>query len=315
MKSVPFAPLDPALYREAVRRALAEDLGWGDVTTEATVDPALHARGTIVAKCDCVIAGLDVAAETFRQLDPGALFTAALADGDRTVRGTVVANVRGAAGAMLTAERTALNFLQRLSGIATLTRRFVDAAAGGIMVLDTRKTTPTLRALEKYAVRAGGGTNHRSGLDDGILIKDNHIRLGGGVAEVVRKMKAARQEMPIEIEAQSLQQVDEAVAAGADVILVDNMSLDEIREAVRRIGGRAKVELSGGVTLDRIPALALTGANYVSVGALTHSAPAADLSFELELDSTTPPSRKPAAPARASAKADPSGGASAKADV
>ncbi len=284
MKSVPFGPLDPALYREAVRRALAEDLGWGDVTTEATVNTALRCRGVILAKCDCVVAGLDVAAETFRQLDPGVVFAAMHMDGARAASGTVVANVRGAAGAMLTAERTALNFLQRLSGIATLTRRFVDAAAGGIAILDTRKTTPTLRALEKYAVRAGGGRNHRSGLDDGILIKDNHIRLGGGVAEVVRKMKGARQEMPIEVEAQSLEQVDEAVAAGADIILVDNLPLEDVREAVRRIAGRAKIEVSGGVTLDRIPGLARTGADYVSVGALTHSAPAADLSFELELD-------------------------------
>jgi nicotinate-nucleotide pyrophosphorylase (carboxylating) len=286
MRSVPFAPLDPALYRETVRRALAEDLGWGDVTTEATVDAFLHARGIILAKCDCVIAGLDVAAEAFRQLDPGAVFTQNVGDGDRCMPGTVVAEVRGSAAAMLTAERTALNFLQRLSGVASITRRFVDAAGGAITVLDTRKTTPTLRVQEKYAVRAGGGTNHRAGLDDGILIKDNHIRLGGGVAEVVRKMKAARQEMPIEIEAQSLQQVDEAVAAGADIILVDNLPIEDIREAVRRIAGRAKVELSGGVTLDRIPELARTGADYVSIGALTHSAPAVDLSFELESDNS-----------------------------
>ena len=284
MKSVPFAPLEPALYREAVRRALAEDLGWGDVTTEATVNASLRARGVILAKCDCVVAGLDVAAEAFRQLDPGAAFTQQVRDSERAASGTIIADVRGAAGAMLTAERTALNFLQRLSGIATLTRRYVDAAGGGITILDTRKTTPTLRALEKYAVRAGGGTNHRSGLDDGILIKDNHIRLGGGVAEVVRRMKAARQEMPIEIEAQSLQQVDEAIAAGANIILIDNLPIDQIREAVRRVAGRAKTELSGGVTLDRIPELAKTGADYVSVGALTHSAPAADISFELELD-------------------------------
>jgi nicotinate-nucleotide pyrophosphorylase (carboxylating) len=202
----------------------------------------------------------------------------------RAASGTVVADVRGSAAAMLTAERTALNFLQRLSGIATLTRRYVDAAGGRITILDTRKTTPTLRALEKYAVRAGGGTNHRAGLDDGILIKDNHIRLGGGVAEVVRKMKAARQEMPIEIEAQTIEQVDEAIAAGADIILIDNLSTADVRDAVRRIAGRAKIELSGGVTLDRISELATTGADYVSVGALTHSAPAADLSFELEPD-------------------------------
>jgi nicotinate-nucleotide pyrophosphorylase (carboxylating) len=183
---------------------------------------------------------------------------------------------------MITAERTALNFLQRLSGIATLTRRFVDAAGGKITVLDTRKTTPTLRALEKYAVRAGSGTNHRAGLDDGILIKDNHIRISGGVAEAVRRMKADDPEMPIEVEAQSLEQVDEALAAGVDLLLVDNLPLDVIREAVRRAQGRAKVEISGGVTLERLPELAQTGAAYVSVGALTHSAPAVDLSFELE---------------------------------
>ena len=287
MRSVPFAPLDPALYREAVRRALAEDLGWGDVTTEATIDTSLRARGVILAKSDCVIAGLDVAAEAFSQLDPGVVFTKNLADGDRCTPDTVVAVVRGSAATMLTAERTALNFLQRLSGIASLTRRYVDAAAGAITILDTRKTTPTLRVLEKYAVRAGGGTNHRAGLDDGILIKDNHISLGGGVAEVLRKMKASHQEMPIEIEAQTLEQVDQAVAAGADIILLDNLSIEDIRAAVQRIGGRAKVELSGGVTLDRIPELARTGADYVSVGALTHSAPAADLSFELEMDDRT----------------------------
>ena len=281
MKTVPFEPLDPALYREAVRRALAEDLGWGDVTTEATVDPAIPAEGIIVAKSDCVVAGLDVAAEAFRQLDPAATFAVHHADGSRCRPGTTVATVRGSAAAMLTAERTALNFLQRLSGIATVTRCYVDAAAGRILILDTRKTTPTLRALEKYAVRAGGGTNHRSGLDDAILIKDNHIRLAGGVAEALRRMKAARRDMPIEIEAQSLEQVDAALLEGADVILLDNLSIEDVRESVRRIGGRAKVEVSGGVTLDRIPELASTGADYVSIGALTHSAPAADLSLEL----------------------------------
>jgi len=282
MRSVPFQPLDPALYREIVRRALAEDLGWGDVTTDATVPADLRARGAILCKCDCVIAGLDVAAETFAQLDPGCVFKAGRKDGDRCAPGTVVAEIRGQAAAMLTAERTALNFLQRLSGIATLTRKFVDASSGTIVVLDTRKTTPTLRALEKYAVRAGSGTNHRAGLDDGILIKDNHVRLAGGVREAVRRMKAANAEMPIEVEAQSLEQVDEAVAAGADIILVDNLPIEAIRDAVSRVRGRAKVELSGGVTLERVTELARTGADYVSVGALTHSAPAADLSFELE---------------------------------
>jgi nicotinate-nucleotide pyrophosphorylase (carboxylating) len=284
MKSVPFEPLDPGLYREPVRRALAEDLGWGDVTTEATVPASQAARGVILAKCRCVIAGLDVAAEAFRQLDPAATFDVKRPDGSCCEPGDVVVEVRGAAAAMLTAERTALNFLQRLSGIATLTRRYVDAAAGGITILDTRKTTPTLRALEKYAVRAGGGTNHRAGLDDGILIKDNHARLAGGVATALQRMKEARPEMPIEVEAQSLADVDAALAAGADIILLDNLSNDEIRRAIQTIGGRAQVEISGGVTLERIPELARTGADYVSVGALTHSAPAADLSFELEPD-------------------------------
>jgi nicotinate-nucleotide pyrophosphorylase (carboxylating) len=284
MKTVPFEPLEPALYREVVRRALAEDLGWGDVTTEATVARDQRARGIILAKSPCVIAGLDVAAEAFRQLDPAVQFTAHRHDSDRCQPGDVVAELRGAAASMLTAERTALNLMQRMSGIATLTRKFVDAAAGRIVVLDTRKTTPTLRALEKYAVRAGGGTNHRGGLDDGILIKDNHIRLAGGVEEAMRRMKQAGQEMPVEIEAQSLEQVDAAIAAGADIILLDNLTTGEIEEAVRRIAGRAKTEVSGGVTLDRIPELAGTGADYVSVGGLTHSAPAADLSFELEPD-------------------------------
>ena len=282
MRTVPFQPLDPALYREIVRRALAEDLGWGDVTTEAVVPSDVRARGIILAKSPCIIAGLDVAAEAFSQLDPGCAFDRKRKDGERCEPGDVVAELHGQAASMLTAERTALNFLQRLSGIATLTRRFVDAAAGAITVLDTRKTTPTLRALEKYAVRAGGGTNHRGGLDDGVLIKDNHVRLAGGVREAVRRMKDDDPEMPIEVEAQSLEQVDEAIAAGADIILVDNLPLETIREAVRRVNGRAKIELSGGVTLERIPDLAKTGANYVSVGALTHSAPAADLSFELE---------------------------------
>ena len=284
MKSVPFGPLDPALYREIVRRALAEDLGWGDVTTEATVSADQRARGVILVKSPCVIAGMQVAEEAFRQLDPAVVFEIRHQDGERCAPGDIVAEAHGSAAAMLTAERTALNLLQRMSGIATLTRAFVDAAGGKITVLDTRKTTPTLRPLEKYAVRAGGGSNHRSGLDDGILIKDNHIRLAGGVREALSRMKAAKHEMPIEIEAQNLDQVDEALAAGAHMILVDNLPLDQIREAVRRVDGRAKIEISGGVTLERMAELATTGADYVSVGALTHSAPAADISFELEPD-------------------------------
>jgi nicotinate-nucleotide pyrophosphorylase (carboxylating) len=284
MRSVPFAPLDPGLYREIVRRALAEDLGWGDVTTEATVAAGLKARGVVLAKSPCVVAGVDVAAEAFRQLDPAVVFTVRKGDGSSCAPGDIVAAVSGSAASMLTAERTALNLMQRMTGIATMTRRYVDATGGHITILDTRKTTPTLRALEKYAVRAGGGTNHRGGLDDGILIKDNHVRLAGGLAEAVRRMKAANQEMPIEVEAQSLDQVDEAIQSGADIILLDNLTTDQIKDALARIAGRAKVEISGGVTLERIPELARTGADYVSIGALTHSAPAADLSFELEPD-------------------------------
>ncbi len=282
MKPVPFEPLDPGHYRELVRRALAEDLGWGDVTTEGTIEREQKGRGVIVAKSDCVLAGMAIAAEAFRQLDPGVVITQRRDDGAVLRCGEEVAQVVGTAAALLTAERTALNFMQRLSGIATLTRRFVDAAAGRITVLDTRKTTPLLRALEKYAVRAGGGVNHRGGLDDGILIKDNHIRLAGGVQSAVTRMRKANREMPTEVEAQSLEQVDEALEAGADIVLLDNLSTSDIIEAVRRCRGRAKTEVSGGVTLARLPELAATGADYVSVGALTHSAPSADLSFEIE---------------------------------
>ena len=287
MKSVPFEPLEAGLYRELVRRALAEDFGWGDVTTEALVGREQKARAVIVAKSRCTIAGLDIACEAFRQLDPGVIVRTLHGDGTRVEpegaeAGVTIAELRGQAAALLTAERTALNFMQRLSGIATLTRAFVEAAGGRIVVLDTRKTTPLLRALEKYAVRAGGGTNHRSGLDDGILIKDNHVRLAGNVAAAVTTMRAKNREMPTEVEAQSLEQVDEALRAGADVILLDNLSTADVVEAVKRCRGRAKTEISGGVTLLRMPELAATGADYVSIGALTHSAPAVDLSVEIE---------------------------------
>jgi nicotinate-nucleotide pyrophosphorylase (carboxylating) len=282
VKPVPFEPLDPGHYRELVRRALAEDLGWGDVTTDATIDADQRARGVILCKSECVLAGLDVACEAFRQLDPVVTITTRMRDGARCRQGTEVAEVVGAAAALLTAERTALNFIQRLSGIATMTRQFVDAAGGAITVLDTRKTTPLLRVLEKYAVRAGGGVNHRSGLDEGILIKDNHVRLARGLRNAVTRMLSVNREMPTEVEAQTLEQVDEALAAGADIVLIDNMSTPDIVEAVRRCRGRAKTEISGGVTLDRMRELAATGADYVSVGALTHSAPSVDISFELE---------------------------------
>jgi nicotinate-nucleotide pyrophosphorylase (carboxylating) len=305
-------PLDPRLYREIVHRALDEDVGSGDVTTGATVSASQRARGVLLVKADCVLAGLEVAFEAFRQAAEmgagvisaespaaekgpypfsegatpekgyGPFFSAHKQDGEWCRTGEEIAEVTGPAAALLIAERTALNFLQRLSGIATRTRQFVDAAGGRITILDTRKTTPMLRVLEKYAVRAGGATNHRTGLYDAVLIKDNHIRLAGGVNAAVERTRRYRPELPIEIEAQSLAQVDEALAAGADTILLDNLSLEEIREAVTRTHGRALTEISGGVTLDRIPQLAATGAGFVSVGALTHSAPAIDISFELE---------------------------------
>lgn len=276
--------LDPEAYRELVRQALTEDIGSGDITTEAIVPAGQRARGAFLVKQPSVIAGLDVAFEAFRQLDPDVVAKAFKRDGDRCAANDVVAKVAGNAHALLAAERVALNFLQRLSGIATKARQFVDSAGGRITVLDTRKTTPNLRALEKYAVEAGGATNHRMGLFDAFLIKDNHVRAAGGVKAAVdlarRRRRTASQ--IIEVEAQSLQQVDEALDAGADIVLADNLSLDEIRETVKRARGRAKVEISGGVTLERVPDLAATGADYISVGALTHSAPAADISFELE---------------------------------
>ena len=274
--------LDPADYRDLVRRALEEDVGSGDVTTLATVEAMQRARGVFVVKAPCVLAGLDVAAETFRQVDASVAIARRRLDGERCAPGDEIATVTGPARALLIAERTALNFLQRLSGIATRTRQFVDAAGGQITVLDTRKTTPTFRLLEKYAVAAGGGTNHRAGLYDAILIKDNHVRLAGGVEAAVARARHGSPNMRVEVEAQSLEEVDQALAAGAEIILADNLSVADIRETVRRANGRAKVEISGGVTLERLPELAGTGADYVSVGGLTHSAPAVDISFEIE---------------------------------
>ncbi len=290
MKVEPFGPLDPSVYREVVQRALAEDLRSGDVTTEATISPEQRAVGVVVVGSPCVIAGLDVAVETFQQLDPNVVVTRHQQDGERCCADDVVLHIVGAAGPLLTAERTALNFLQHMSGTATLTRRFVDMAAGRTLVLDTRKTTPMLRALEKYAVRAGGGVNHRMALDDGLLIKDNHIRLVGSVPEAVERVRHVTHDIPIEVEAQSLDEVREAIAANADVVLVDNLSIDGVREAVRLTRGRVKVEVSGGVTLDGLDDIAEAGPEFVSVGALTHSAPAVDFSFDVQPDGSTPES-------------------------
>lgn len=269
-------------YAGLIQAALAEDIGEGDVTSTVTIAQGLRARGTLLAKSPLVVAGLDLASETFRQLDPAIVFEVRWGDGAHVQPGDVIATVTGEGRALLTAERTALNILQRLSGIATLTSRFVTAAAGRITVLDTRKTTPGWRHLEKYAVRCGGGTNHRQRLDDGVLIKDNHKHLAGGIRPAVEAALRAGHGLPVEVEVENLEELDEALSAGAPRILLDNFTTYDIRLAVERIAGRARVEISGGVTLERVPELGTTGADFVSVGALTHSAPAADISFEVE---------------------------------
>jgi nicotinate-nucleotide pyrophosphorylase (carboxylating) len=275
---------DRTALDDVIRRALTEDVGSGDVTTRATIRPEAQGRGVLVAKAPIVVAGLDIARAVFAQVaGAGAVvFTPLVADGDRVGAGTTLARIEGPAAALLTAERTALNLLQHLSGIATATRAFVEAAAGRITVLDTRKTTPSLRALEKYAVRMGGGSNHRFGLFDLILIKDNHIRLAGGIAQALAMARASSPGLPVEVEAQTVADASEAADAGADIILLDNMTTPEIRQAVAIVAGRAKTEVSGGVTLERIPELATTGANFVSVGSLTHSVLAADISLDIE---------------------------------
>lgn len=280
--STPLAAPDVAAYRDLVARALAEDVGTGDVTSRVVVDEHQRARGTLLAKAPLVVAGLDVCAEVFRQCEPDVVFEVRWGDGGHVDAGETLAVVTGRARALLTAERTALNLLQRLSGIATLTAAFVAAAGGRITVLDTRKTTPLWRALEKYAVRCGGGTNHRFGLDDAILIKDNHKRLAGGITPAVTRALAARTGLTVEVEVETLAELDEALAAGATAVLLDNFTTYDLRQAITRVGGRARTEISGGVTRDRLPELATTGADVVSVGALTHSAPAVDVSFELE---------------------------------
>ena len=271
------------VVQEVVARALAEDVGPGDVTTLATVGETSQCTAEVVAKADGVIAGLAVAQATFAAVDPRVTSEAVAADGDRVKAGSVVARVQGPTRAVLTAERTALNFLQRMSGIATLTARYVSAVEGTTaLICDTRKTVPGLRLLDKYSVRVGGGENHRTGLFDGVLIKDNHIRAAGGLREAVeRARRSAHHLAKIEVEAQSLPQVEEALTAGADVIMLDNLGLAEIRRAVNLIGGRCLVEASGGVTLETVRELAECGVDLISVGALTHSSAALDLSLEI----------------------------------
>jgi nicotinate-nucleotide pyrophosphorylase (carboxylating) len=264
-----------------VHAALAEDIGAGDVTTEATVSADAVGSAELLVKEAGVVCGLRAAEATFLALDPDLRFEALARDGDAVEPLAVVARVSGSQRAILIGERVALNFLGRLSGIATLTRRYVDAIDGtGASVLDTRKTTPGLRALEKHAVASGGGRNHRFGLDDAVLIKDNHLRAAGSIAAAVELVRAAS-DLPIVVECQTLAQAGEALAVGVDAILLDNMTLAELRDAVALVAGRARLEASGGVNVDTVRAIAETGVDEISVGALTHSARSLDVSLEL----------------------------------
>jgi len=270
---------------EFVDRVLAEDLGaGGDVTSKATIAP--DARFTAEMNCrePIVAAGLDLAVAFFRTLDPDVRIERLTSDGETEAAGTVLLRLHGNARAMLTAERSALNTLQHLSGIATLTRRYVDAIAGtGAVLLDTRKTIPGLRALEKYAARMGGAENHRLRLDDGLLIKDNHVGVAGGVAQAVRAAKDHGSGLPIQVEVDRLEQIEEALAAGADRLLLDNMEVATLRQAVALVAGRVPLEASGGVNLDTIGGIAETGVDYISVGRITQSAPAVDIGMDYSL--------------------------------
>jgi len=280
-RRLPGMTLHPEIL-DSIRRALSEDVGEGDATSESIFPPTASLTARILAKQEGVVAGMAVAEAVFRMRDSGIRYLPKVEDGARVRSGDLLAVVSGSARGVLSAERVALNFLGRMSGIATLTRRFVDAVAGtGVVILDTRKTAPGLRRVDKWAVRLGGGENHRMGLFDMILIKDNHIDFAGSLEEAVRRAREARRELPIEVETRTLEEVDAALALGVERILLDNMSLDEMREAVRRAKGRAELEASGNVTLTRVRAIAETGVTYISIGALTHSAPVFDVSMKI----------------------------------
>jgi nicotinate-nucleotide pyrophosphorylase (carboxylating) len=274
---------------EMIDRALAEDLGKGDVTTEALISGDRQGTSFLVAKKDGVLAGMNVAKHVFHRVDPELKVESLLEDGARVKPGTRIATVSGSIASILKAERVALNFLQRLSGIASQTNRYVEAVKGlPVRIMDTRKTTPGLRLLEKHAVRAGGGENHRMSLGDGILIKDNHMAAlrsqGLNMKEIVAKARHnSPGRLPVEVEVTTVAEASEAAEAGADIVMLDNMSPDDMRRAVKSIGGRALVEASGGITLDNVRAMAKTGVDFISIGALTHSAKALDISVELEI--------------------------------
>ncbi len=281
--AIDFGRPDDAIAK-LIALALEEDVGPGDRTAEACVLQGAEGSGLIVAKETLIVSGVSAAARVFRALDPSCELQALKGEGDAAGPGDGVLRVRGAMRAILTGERTALNLLQRLCGTATLTRRYAEALAGTkTRLLDTRKTTPGMRALEKAAVRAGGGLNHRGSLFDGILVKDNHAAAAGGIGEAVRRARAgAHPLLKVEAEVSTPQQIEEALKAGADMLLLDNLGDDDLRRAVQQVAGRVPLEASGGMTLDRLPRVAATLVDYVSVGALTHSAPAVDLSLLVE---------------------------------
>jgi nicotinate-nucleotide pyrophosphorylase (carboxylating) len=278
--------LTEAQIEEIVDRALVEDLGWGDATTEALIPGDQEGIASIEAKEEGILAGIDIANKVFHRVDPALRVAILIADGSQINPGSIIAKVEGNVASILKAERVALNFLQRLSGIASETNRYVKAVEGlPVRIMDTRKTTPSLRSMEKYAVWVGGGQNHRMNLGDGILIKDNHLAalLSGGLnlPEIIAKARQASKRLKVEVEVKTSQEAEEAAEAGADIIMLDNMSLEDTRQAVKSIHGRALIEASGGITLDTVRAMAETRVDFISVGALTHSVKALDISLEL----------------------------------
>ena len=277
-------PLAPNDYLPLVMAALAEDIGGGDATTLALVSEDSVATAVMTAREPLVMAGVDLALAAFEQVDGRVELDIEVLDGQEGGFGQALLRVQGPTRALLTAERTALNFVQRLAGVATLTAQFVEKIVGTqAQILDTRKTTPGWRVLEKYAVACGGGTNHRVGLYDQLMIKDNHLAVvGGDVAEAMRLAREASPELKIEVEADTVDQAQTAAVAGADIILLDNMNCDELREAIRRIDGRARIEASGGVTLETVREIAETGVDFISVGALTHSASSVDIALDID---------------------------------
>ncbi|HXW50832.1 MAG TPA: carboxylating nicotinate-nucleotide diphosphorylase [Candidatus Acidoferrales bacterium] len=282
-----FAPLTAQgalAFADLVGAALSEDAAGADITSLATIDVATTAQAQLVVRSEAVVAGLQIAALAFRTVDPATDFSAVCEDGE-LVRGKTIARVRGLARSLLSAERVALNFLGHLSGIATLTHRYVERVAGlPVRISDTRKTTPGLRALERYAVRAGGGFNHRFGLSDAILIKDNHLAAAGSVTQAIARARSTYPGTIVEVECENMAQVEEAVAAQADAILLDNMDMTQLARAVALAHGKALLEASGGVTLANVREVALTGVDIISVGALTHSAPGADVALDFVVD-------------------------------